>query len=220
MLVERVSIWKVTIILTAILALLWLNYVVIDITPTEIRQMIYQAGWLAPVAYLVIYSIRPLVLFPASIFSMVGGLAFGVLFGGLLALTGATLSAVVAFFVTRKFGHKAVQFKEKDKIEQYRQKFESKGFLYILMLRLVPVINFDFISYTAGLARVSLKDFVRATVIGIIPGTIVHSFVGASIAEGSSTKLIIAGFLLVVMLLIPVIWNQQLLQMIERMKTN
>ncbi|MET3683568.1 putative membrane protein YdjX (TVP38/TMEM64 family) [Alkalibacillus flavidus] len=217
---KRVSLWKITIVAIVVVSLLWLNYNVINVSPREIRAVIYETGWLAPVVYLLLYSVRSLVLFPASVFSIVGGLAFGVVFGSVLALAGATLSAIVAFFAAKKFGERAIQLKQRDKVEQYRQRFEERGFTYILMLRLVPVINFDFISYTAGLAKVYSWDFVKATVIGIIPGTIVYSFVGSSIVDGEATTLFVAGTVLALMIVIPLVWKQQLTHMIERMKTN
>ncbi|MDQ0351613.1 putative membrane protein YdjX (TVP38/TMEM64 family) [Alkalibacillus filiformis] len=215
---ERGTIVKWALLFVMVLILLFINQRALNLSPEDIRNFIYAAGWLAPVVYIILYAMRPLVLFPASIFSIVSGLAFGVYLGFVFALIGATLSAIVAFGVAKRFGEKAVRFHKKGKTEYYRKKFEEKGFLYILMLRLIPVINFDLISYTAGLAKVKLADFVKATVIGIIPGTIVYSLVGASLVDGNVMTVIGTVALLVIVIVIPFICNNKFMRAIEDLK--
>ncbi|WP_017185974.1 TVP38/TMEM64 family protein [Alkalibacillus haloalkaliphilus] len=215
---ERITIGKWAILVVIVISLFLINQRVFNISPEDIRNLIYAAGWLAPVVYIFLYALRPLVLFPASIFSIVAGLAFGVYLGVIFALIGATLSAILAFVVANRFGEKAVRFHKKGKTEYYRQKFEEKGFLYILMLRLIPVINFDLISYTAGLAKVKLADFVKATVIGIIPGTVVYNLVGASLVDGNVMTIIGTVTLFVIVIVIPLIWNNKFMRVIEDLK--
>ncbi|MDV2582460.1 TVP38/TMEM64 family protein [Alkalibacillus haloalkaliphilus] len=214
---ERITIGKWAILVLIVISVFWINQR-FNISPEDIRNLIYTAGWLAPVVYIFLYALRPLVLFPASIFSIVAGLAFGVYLGVIFALIGATLSAIVAFVVANRFGEKAVRFHKKGKTEYYRQKFEEKGFLYILMLRLIPVINFDLISYTAGLAKVKLADFVKATIVGIIPGTIVYSLVGASLVDGNIMTVIGTVALFVIVIVISLIWNNKFMRAIEDLK--
>ncbi|GEN47106.1 TVP38/TMEM64 family protein [Alkalibacillus haloalkaliphilus] len=215
---ERLTIGKWAILVVIVISVFLINQRAFNISPEDIRNLIYTAGWLAPVVYIFLYALRPLVLFPASIFSIVAGLAFGVYLGVIFALIGATLSAILAFVVANRFGEKAVRFHKKGKTEYYRQKFEEKGFLYILMLRLIPVINFDLISYTAGLAKVKLADFVKATIVGIIPGTVVYSLVGASLVDGNVMTIIGTVTLFVIVIVIPLIWNNKFMRVIEDLK--
>ncbi|WP_245686890.1 TVP38/TMEM64 family protein [Tenuibacillus multivorans] len=174
--------------------------------------MIYTAGWFAPLFYIFLYLLRPLVLFPASIFSIVGGLAFGAIMGSVLALIGATGGAIVAFLISRRFGED--NFKHK-KVLELMNKFETKGFYYVLLLRFLPVVNFDLISYGAGLSKVSLKDFVKATVIGIIPGTLIYNLMGASLVESDKSTMIWVGVLYLIVVVGPIIWKSNIMKRIE-----
>lgn len=77
---------QIILVLLFILFIYSFNQRLLTISPETIRTFIYQAGWLAPLFYIVLYAVRPFVLFPASIFSIAGGLAFGALFGFIFAL--------------------------------------------------------------------------------------------------------------------------------------
>lgn len=51
----------------------------------------------------------------------------------------------------------------------------------ILLSRLVPVISFDLISYMAGLSGIRPSAFIVATALGMLPATIIYSFIGDEI---------------------------------------
>lgn len=73
-------------------------------SPTESAQSFIDAldgTWWAIPAYLAIYTARPLVLFPASILTIAGGILFGPVIGIGVAVVGANASAMVALFVGR-----------------------------------------------------------------------------------------------------------------------
>ncbi|GEL76954.1 TVP38/TMEM64 family membrane protein YtxB [Tenuibacillus multivorans] len=203
---------KIVSIIAFVIVLFSFHQRLFDISPEDIRTLIYTAGWFAPLFYIFLYLLRPLVLFPASIFSIVGGLAFGAIMGSVLALIGATGGAIVAFLISRRFGED--NFKHK-KVLELMNKFETKGFYYVLLLRFLPVVNFDLISYGAGLSKVSLKDFVKATVIGIIPGTLIYNLMGASLVESDKSTMIWVGVLYLIVVVGPIIWKSNIMKRIE-----
>ncbi len=207
-----------------VLILIWVIYSfnqrLLTISPETIRTFIFQAGWLAPFFYILLYAVRPFVLFPASLFSIAGGLAFGAVYGSVLAFLGSLAGATTAFFVARKFGQKAINAKLKGKLQEYSQRFEEKGFLYILVLRLLPVVNFDLISYSAGISRAHFIDFIRATAIGIIPGTIVYNLLGASIVSGSPVKMAGVALLYFVIVIVPLLWRHTILKKVENIQSD
>ncbi|MDX5322888.1 MAG: TVP38/TMEM64 family protein, partial [Exiguobacterium sp.] len=94
--------WKTQWIIASVLLIFGtatLLYQWIDLNPGVIRDYIVAFGWMAPVVFIILYTFRPLILFPASVLSIAGGLAFGTLPGMLYTIIGATLSALVAFYV-------------------------------------------------------------------------------------------------------------------------
>ena len=98
-------------------------------------------------------------------------------------MIGALCGGTLAFYISRYFGRGMVEGLIKHKAEWFDDGVEKKGFLLILILRLIPLVPFDIISYGAGLSKIKYKDFVSATCIGIIPGVLVFSNLGDKAAN-------------------------------------
>ncbi len=209
--------WMIAIVLiifgTATLLYQW-----IDLRPGEIRDYIVQFGWLAPVVYIVLFTVRPLILFPTSVLSVAGGLAFGTLPGVVYTVIGATLSALVAYYVAIRFGDRFVRHFETSDYEKIQHKIEEDGFFYVLILRLIPLVNFDLVSYASGLAKVRLPAYVVATMVGMIPGAFANNFLGSSIASGDLKMVILALAVFVVLTLVATVFREPIKQQINRYK--
>ncbi|KIL51472.1 hypothetical protein KP77_09840 [Jeotgalibacillus alimentarius] len=156
------------------------------------------------------YTVRPFILFPASVLSLAGGLAFGPLYGTLLTMTGATAGAVLAFIFAKKAGAKRVEEKLGNRGEKLQHKLEYNGFFIVLLLRLVPLFNFDLISYAAGASKLRLLPFALATLIGIIPGTFAYTFLGFSTGSDSTQTIIIAVTIFAVIFIIPMLFRERI----------
>lgn len=170
----------------------------------ELSGWIESLGPWAPVLYIVIYALRPLIFFPASILTLTGGILFGAWFGTLYTLIGATLSAVVGYIMAerlRALWGKAVPGK---RLAAAQQQMEANGFLYVLWFRLVPFLNFDVVSYVAGAARVKWVAYITATILGMLPGTIAYNFLGGSLLDGDWR--VISAAILVVLLFTLASW--------------
>jgi len=85
------------------------------------------------------------------------------------------------------------------------------GFKMTLLVRLSPAFPFNLLNYALGLTRVSLRDYVLASWIGMLPGTIMYVYLGATIATLSSrpeaggygrTLLLLAGHAATVVLVV------------------
>ncbi|RNA70288.1 TVP38/TMEM64 family protein [Alteribacter keqinensis] len=165
-------------------------------------------GWFSPVIYILIYTLRPLVLFPASVLSITGGLSFGPLLGTVYTLAGAAGSAAVAFWTARKLG-KNIGKGSAGKGKAIQNQLEKKGFFYVLVLRLIPLFNFDLISYAAGISKVRFSAFILATVIGMTPGVFAFTYLGSSFVDGGFGTLIFAGSLFLIIMLVPLFFKDQ-----------
>ncbi len=196
---------KLVITLMFIGGLLWFNHSYLKLSPVDIRSWMLSFGVWAPLLYIVIYTLRPLILFPATILTLAGGLAFGVVWGMLLTMVGCTAGAMLSFVIARKIGHRWFRKEWKGKLKFIEQQLEHKGFFYVLILRLLPGFPFDLISYASGLSKVKFHSFVGATVIGIIPGTFAYNFLGASILKGEMKHFLIAIAVLLAAFCIPFI---------------
>ncbi|KPB03250.1 TVP38/TMEM64 family protein [Bacillus sp. CHD6a] len=191
-------------------SLLFINHNYLNISPEGIRQWILSFGIFAPVIYIVLYTIRPLILFPASILSLAAGLAFGALWGTVYTVIGATLGAIVSFLVAKKFGKSIVKSQTSNvRVQKIQSQMEENGFFYVLLLRLIPLFNFDLISYLAGLSKVKVSHFMLATVIGIIPGTFAYNFLGSSFVGDNKLVIILAIIVFVLISVLPLIFSKK-----------
>ncbi|WP_223292275.1 TVP38/TMEM64 family protein [Salipaludibacillus neizhouensis] len=200
---------KWSLVLFVILLLLFFNYRYLNIKPIEIREWILSFGILAPLFYIIVYTLRPLILFPASILSLAGGLAFGAVWGTILTVIGATGSAAVAFWVSRKLGKNVAKKEWKGKGEKVQEQLEINGFIYVIIVRLIPIFNFDMISYLSGISRVKFIQFILGTALGIIPGTFAYNFLGSSLVEPRLETILLAVGLFLVISTFPLLFNQK-----------
>ncbi|MDQ0887798.1 putative membrane protein YdjX (TVP38/TMEM64 family) [Paenibacillus sp. V4I9] len=171
--------------------LLWFNHKVLHLSPEGIRTWILTFGGAAPVLFIFIYAVRPLILFPASVLSLTGGLAFGPVWGTVYTIVGATIGAVLSFWLARFLGNKLVSTRSKEKWGKLEKQLQQKGFIYILLLRLIPIFPFDLISYGAGVAKVNFSSFLFGTLLGIIPGTFAYSFLGSSFLHEKKSYIVL-----------------------------
>ncbi|MBI4436067.1 MAG: TVP38/TMEM64 family protein [Candidatus Omnitrophica bacterium] len=179
-------------------------------TPQRVRGFLLGFGAWAPIVYIVFYVIRPLVLFPAGILSITGGLAFGSLFGTLYTVIGATLCALWEFLFARAFGREAVGKFIKGKITRLDEGIEKHGFMTVLWVRLIPSVAYDMQNYGLGLTKVRLKDYFWATLFGIIPGTFAFVYLGSSLTDLKNFWKFLAAVLLVAALsFLPKVWKKR-----------
>ena len=149
-------------------------------------------------------------LLPGSAFTIVAGIAFGPIKGGLLALFAATLGATVAFIVARfllrgmilrKFGDNPI-FKKID------EGVAQNGTSFLILTRLVPVFPFNLQNYAYGLTGLGLPTYVLVSLITMAPGAFIFAYMAGDIAtNGVSTMLLVkfavAGLVLFGMSFIP-----------------
>ena len=136
-------------------------------------------GWYGPLLYMVLYALRPLLFFPATILTLLGGFIFGPI-GILYTILGSNASAMVAYGVGRFFGKDLLnKGSNAGVVQQYTERMRQNGFETVLIMRLI-FLPYDLVNYAAGFFRIRWQAFLTATVIGTVPGTISFVLFGAS----------------------------------------
>ncbi len=176
-----------------------------------LRLLQKQAGIFAPLGFIVIYAIATIFAVPGTILTLSSGALFGIVFGTLWTIIGATLGATGAFLIARFVaGEEARSQSDKsDWLRQLRQGIEQDGFWFVLSIRLSPVFPFIAVNYLLGLTPISLTAYVLATLIGIIPGTFAYTWLGYGGLEaatgGAPWQLVSALGVLAVISLSPIV---------------
>lgn len=164
----------------------------LEIRPMDIREFILSLGIWGPSVFILLYLIGPLVFLPTSVLSLGAGMAFGVWPGILYILLGATGAAMTGYIMGRLFGTSILKVQRYAWSKKLFEQVEKHSFLYVFILRLIPIISFDLLSYAGGITKVRFKFFIFATFFGMIPGTFAYTFLGSSIVSGDITIIIVA----------------------------
>lgn len=157
------------------------HFHITSFSPAQLKEFLEKQGVLAPLLFLVLCSLRPIVLFPISIFFLVSGLLFGPLYGWLYNFIGACTSCTLAFFLARGLGREFAAKILGEKTRKIESAIEKEGFLIIFYTRFL--IPFDILSYASGLSNVDFKVFAGATLLSIIPSSFVYSLIGNAVSN-------------------------------------
>lgn len=134
-------------------------------------------GVAGALVFLAVYTVRPLVLFPASILTVGAGFVFGPILGVVLTIIGSNASATVAYLAGRYFGEGLVR--SEGVVRRYTRRLRENSFETVLTMRFV-FLPYDLVNYLAGLLRISWVPFILATALGSLPGTMAFVLLGAT----------------------------------------
>lgn len=196
------TILKGLLMITLVVVIYLLNQYVFNLRPSQIREWISSFGIYAPLIFLVACIVRPFVLFPTSILSIAGGLAFGPYLGTVLTVVGGSTGALLFFMVARRLGMKALPGVLRRRGKKLEKGLSEQGFVYVLLLRLVPFLHFDLVSYVCGVSNVDRKKYYLATLLGMLPGALALNFLGASFLSNNIKTVVVAAIVLLLLLVI------------------
>jgi uncharacterized membrane protein YdjX (TVP38/TMEM64 family) len=129
--------------------------------------------------FIAIYTLRPLIFFPATVLTLAIGALCGPIWGSVFAIIGSNLSATLAYFVGRMLGQDSVPSENQNALQRYLQRMRQNSFETVFMMRLI-FLPYDLVNYAAGFLRINYLSFILATILGSIPGTISFVLFGAS----------------------------------------
>lgn len=140
-----------------------------------------RAHWYGVLIYIGVYLVRPLILFPASILTILGGSVFGLFPGAIYVLIAGTLSAVLPYAVGRWFASdSAAGSADENALQRFVKLLQRRPFQAVLIMRLI-YLPYDAVSLLAGSLRISFPRFLLATGLGNLAGTLSFVGIGASL---------------------------------------
>lgn len=139
---------------------------------------------LSVVLFLAAYTLATATAVPgAAVLTIAGGFLFGIAFGTLWVLIGATAGATILFLMARTIFADALRAKAGPFLQKMEAGFQENAFSYLLSLRLVPLFPFFLINIVPAFLGVSVKHYVLATALGILPGVFVYASIGAGLGS-------------------------------------
>jgi uncharacterized membrane protein YdjX (TVP38/TMEM64 family) len=144
-----------------------------------------------PVIFVLLYIAATVLFVPGSALTLGAGALFGVGLGSVYVSIASTLGATAAFLVGRYLARDWVG----KKIESHAsfaaidRAVAAEGWKIVGLTRLSPAFPFSLLNYAFGLTRVSLRDYVLASWIGMMPGTVMYVYLGSlARAAGDRTR--------------------------------
>ena len=135
------------------------------------------------IAFLILLISSALCLPILSILVLGNGFFLGMGWGTLVSSLGSSLGAVVTFLIARTILQRRVTTKMNRVFETMNKEFQIYGVLYILSLRLIPLVPFQLINIVFGLTKVKLLTFFWSSQLGMLPSQIILVNAGVKMSE-------------------------------------
>ena len=122
----------------------------------------------------------------AAIMTLTGGFLFGIFPGALFNVVGATLGAIALFLAARwGLGDQlaAKMNAGEGLVKRIKDGIDENQWSMLFLIRLVPAVPFFVANIVPALVGVPLFRFAVSTFLGILPGGLVYTSVGAGLSE-------------------------------------
>jgi uncharacterized membrane protein YdjX (TVP38/TMEM64 family) len=172
-------------------------------------------SWWAPVALIAAFVILCPLGIPASPMVIAGGVIFGVVLGSFYNILGTFLGAMASYFLGRWLGRDFVVHLAGKRLKKVERAIGRRGFWGLVGVRFLP-LPFALVNYCAALAGVRPGMFLVSTLIGLMPTQIIFTYFADTLSRAATgersgiyLQLGAAGLLLLLLSLVPQIWNGQ-----------
>lgn len=198
-----VALAAITASLLAVTGWLWLNG---QLTVDSIKALVAPAGVWAPLAYVVLASLLPVAFVPRVILTIAAAALFGFWQGVLLGTLAGMGGAMLGYGLGWKLGNPWLQ-KHGGKRAKWTTEFiDRHDVIAVLLGRVCPVMSCEVVSLASGIAGVRLRSYVIASVLGILPGSILYSAFGASLVANDGWATFWSFVVFAVLSIITVAW--------------
>jgi len=159
----------------------------------DIRRWVDGLGVWGPLVFVLCYALAVTALLPGSVLTASAGALFGLTVGVVVVMAGAIAGAVLSFGLARWLGRPAVaRYTGSGRLARLDVHLSRRGFVAVLLLRLVALFPFAAVNYGAGVAGVRFAPYVAATALGILPATFVYTGLGGALGDPGSPLLWLA----------------------------
>jgi uncharacterized membrane protein YdjX (TVP38/TMEM64 family) len=180
-----------TALIKAVLLLLFIVAAVLTVRFTGVKELLTveklggllaAAGFWAPLAFILVYALGVCLFIPGTLLTALGAAIYGPYWGFVYVWVAAMLGAAGAFLIGRYLGREFAASLIGDRLKKYDDALERNGFATVLYLRLV-YFPFTAMNFGMGLTKVSFKDYLWGTGLGILVGTFIFTFFVGTIKE-------------------------------------
>ena len=144
-------------------------------------------------AYFAVYVLVAALSLPgAAILTLAGGASFGLVWGTVVVSLASTLGATLAMLAARYLVRDAVAARFGRRLDEVNKGIEKDGALYLLTLRLIPVLPFFVVNLLMGLTRIRTWTYFWVSQLGMLAGTLAYVNAGTQLARVDSLRSVLS----------------------------
>lgn len=179
--VGRLALW----LLGAAVLLLFLKFADVQEVFRKGLFMVRDAGAAGPLILFVLYVVAAVFMLPSLFLTIGAGSIFGILKGTIIVSLSSTAGASAAFLTARYLARGRItrRFAGSPAFQTIDKAVAEDGWKIVFLTRLSPAFPYNILNYVYGLSNISLRDYVLASWVGMIPGTVMYAYIGSLAAD-------------------------------------
>jgi uncharacterized membrane protein YdjX (TVP38/TMEM64 family) len=125
--------------------------------------------------------------------AIASGTLYGPFLGAFISLIGASIGSVLAIYLSDRYGRPLVErFVSDENMRKFDELTQKTGYLPFILLFVLPGFPDDALCFIAGLTNLDWKKLAFIGSIGRLPGILMLTTTGHSIAEANTLLFIVA----------------------------
>lgn len=147
----------------------------------DVLVFIHESGVAGLFVFFGLYVIATVFMLPGTLLTLGAGALFGVVKGSAIVSISSTAGATAAFLVGRYLARDIIskRFEGNATFRAVDEAVGREGWKIVGLTRLSPIFPFILLNYAFGLTRISLRAYVLASWIGMIPATVMYVYLGS-----------------------------------------
>jgi uncharacterized membrane protein YdjX (TVP38/TMEM64 family) len=176
---------RLLVVLVGVGILLFLLPVDLQLWLREVLSWIAGRGAAGMIVFFLFYVVACILLLPGSLLTLAAGTIYGLERGIPLVSVSATAGATAAFLVARYLarGWVTQRLADHPRFQALDDAVAREGWKIVGLTRLSPLFPFSVLNYLYGLTGVSLRDYVLASWVGMLPGGVLYVYLGSLLRD-------------------------------------
>lgn len=178
------------------------------VTVDELLNFAPNNMFLAILFLIALYAFKSLaVFFPLIILNILGGFMFSAPVALLVNTVGITVDLIIPYFIGKASGQEKANsiLNKHPKLKKIVDRQHKNSFFLSFLLRSISVLPGDAISMFSGASGMPFGKYLFGSVLGVLPGMVLATIMGASITNPTSTTFAVSTALTVLLSVLSVI---------------
>jgi uncharacterized membrane protein YdjX (TVP38/TMEM64 family) len=173
--------WIVAALIAACVLAGW-NLYAVAVWLESFAEWVAGLGWVGVPVFALFYAVAEIAWAPGTLLTLLAGFLLGLLWGAVAIIVGGAIAAVVVFIAARYLARERLLRKitTQESYTAIDALITRDGWKFTLILRLVPLVPFNFTNIVCGLSGMRISRYMAASIVGMLPGNVLFVYLGAA----------------------------------------